>query len=299
MHNNLHNFTRGAALNASTIARYLTPMADDRMRALAPSVFANRPHESRSERYAYIPTSTVLAGLRNEGFVPVSVQQSRSRTPGKAEFTKHLIKLSRADVTSVRVGDSIPQVCLVNSHDGTSAYKLYVGLFRFVCSNGLMVCDGSFDSITIQHTGNVRDEVIEGSYRVIEAAKAIGDRVDEWRGITLDTGEQMALATAAHQLRWDGADDEKRAPIEPAALLTAQRHEDNGADLWRTFNRVQENTIKGGQRYTLPPAQGHFRRRRMHVREVAGIDQNTSLNRALWTLADALKKHKTGEALAA
>lgn len=292
---NLHDFTRGAALNTSTVARYLTPMDDDRMRALAPSVFADRPHESRSERYQYIPTSNILAGLRSEGFIPVSVQQSRARDPGKAEYTKHLIKFSRADVSSVRVGDSIPQVCLVNSHDGTSAYKLYVGLFRFVCSNGLLVCDGSFDSISVPHMGNVRDRVIEGSYEVINAAKAIGDRVDEWRGITLDAGEQTALATAALQLRYD----DKAAPITADKLLTVKRREDAGADLWSTFNRVQENTIKGGQNYTLPPAAGQWRGRRMEVREVKGIDQNTSLNRALWTLADMLKKHKTGEARAA
>lgn len=290
---NLHNFTRGAALNADTIARYLTPMADERIRALAPSVFATAPHESRSDRYAYIPTSNILARMRAAGFVPVSVQQSRSRVPGKADYTKHMIKFSHADTRAVRVGDSVPQVCLVNAHDGTSRYKLYAGVYRFLCSNGLIVCDGSFDSITIAHTGDVQDRVIEGSFEVIKAAQDIGDRVDAWRGITLDRGEQLAFANAARALRWDG--EEKAPPIEADKLLTPARREDDGADLWRTFNRVQENVIKGGQRYQLPRAAGQRRGRRMEVREVKGIDQNTSLNRALWTLADALKKHKTGE----
>lgn len=294
---NLHNFTRGAALNPSTIQRYLTAMTDDNMRKLAPSVFATRPHESRSERYAYIPTSHVLAGMRDAGFVPVSVQQCRSRTPDKRDFTKHIIKFSRHDVANVRVGDSIPQVCLINSHDGSSAYKLYVGLFRFVCSNGLMVCDGSFDSVTIQHTGDVRDSVIEGSYRVINAAKDVGDRVEDWRGITLDHGEQTAFARAALQLRYDG--DDKPAPIAAETLLAPKRHEDRGPDLWSTFNRIQENVVKGGQKYTLPPARGQRRNRRMHVRPVEGIDQNTTLNRALWRLADEMKRIKTGESLAA
>jgi hypothetical protein len=271
----------------------------DQMRALAPSIFADHAHESRSQRYAYIPTARILDGMRDAGFVPVNVQQSRSRTPDKTDFTKHLIKFSLSDGRLARVGDSIPQVCLVNSHDGSSAYKLYIGLFRFVCSNGLMVCDGSFDSITVQHTGDVRDRVIEGSFKVIKAAQDIGDRVDTWRGITLDRAEQMALAEGALRLRFDRQDETGApvaAPIPAERLLTVRRHDDTGTDLWSTFNRVQENTVKGGQDYRAPRAAGQRRARRMHVREVTGIDQNTSLNRALWTLADALKRHKTGEA---
>src|SRR5512147_730508 len=196
MSQNLHNFTRGAALNASTIARYLTPLSDEAIAKAAPSVFATHAHDSRSDRYAYIPTAHVLAGLRAEGFLPVSVQQCRTRTPDRRAFTKHMLKFSRADVTNVRVGDSIPQVCMMNAHDGTSSWKLYIGIYVFLCSNGLVVCDGTFDCITVHHTGDVRDAVIEGSYKVIQAAKETGDRVADWKGITLDRGEQLALARA-------------------------------------------------------------------------------------------------------
>src|ERR1051325_8588160 len=212
---NLHNFTRGSALNASTLARYLTPLSDDQIRARAPSVFAERPHESRSDRYAYIPTADILAGMRKAGFIPVSVQQSRSRVPGKSDFTKHMIKFSHVDVTNVRVGDSIPQVSLINSHDGTSQWELMDGLYRFVCSNGLMVCDATYSAVKVPHKGaDVRDRVIEGSFTVINRAKEVGDRVEEWRGITLDRGEQLALAHAATLLRWDGQNADG-SPIKP------------------------------------------------------------------------------------
>jgi len=44
---------------------------------VAPSIFADAPHESRSERYSYIPTASVLQGLRGEGFEPFMVCQTR------------------------------------------------------------------------------------------------------------------------------------------------------------------------------------------------------------------------------
>ncbi len=36
------------------------PLSDDQIHRVAPSIFADAPHESRSERYSYIPTAAVL-----------------------------------------------------------------------------------------------------------------------------------------------------------------------------------------------------------------------------------------------
>ena len=70
------------------VVRSETPLAEEQMRLVAPSIFAPGKHISRSERYSYIPTIEVLRGLRKEGFEPFMVAQSKSRIAGKAEFTK-------------------------------------------------------------------------------------------------------------------------------------------------------------------------------------------------------------------
>lgn len=54
----------------SPALRSETPLSDDQIRRVAPSIFADAPHESRSERYSYIPTAAVLTELRKEGFQP-------------------------------------------------------------------------------------------------------------------------------------------------------------------------------------------------------------------------------------
>ncbi|MBN9406008.1 MAG: DUF932 domain-containing protein, partial [Burkholderiales bacterium] len=59
------------------------PLSDDQIRRVAPSIFADAPHESRSQRYAYIPTAAVLTELRKEGFQPFMVTQTRVRDEGK------------------------------------------------------------------------------------------------------------------------------------------------------------------------------------------------------------------------
>ncbi|WP_122233569.1 DUF932 domain-containing protein, partial [Pseudomonas syringae] len=100
----------------------------------------------------------------------------------------------------------------------------------------------------------------------------------------LDQDEQEAFALAALAYRYDPA--EGPAPVTPSQLLMPRRREDRSSDLWTTFNRVQENTIKGG--LTGRNKQG----RRTTTRAVNRIDQDVKLNRALWVLAQAMGEHR-------
>ena len=78
---------------AGGAVRSAQPLTDDQMMRVAPSIFAAGKHDSRSDRYEYIPTIEVLDGLRREGFQPFAVAQGRTRVEGKAEFTKHFLRL--------------------------------------------------------------------------------------------------------------------------------------------------------------------------------------------------------------
>lgn len=280
---NMHNFTRGAALNPHIAAAQLAMLDDQAIARIAPSVFAERAHTSRSDRYAYVPTFRVLEALRANGFVVRKAEQSTARLADRYTYTKHMLTLTHRDVSLAKVGDSIPQICLVNSHDGSSAYRVFAGLFRFVCSNGLIVCDGEFDAISVPHVGDIRGRVIEGSFEVIEAAKQAGERVADWQQTMLAPAEAEAFATAAIEIRYDT--EKQAAPVTAAQLLKARRKDDEGADLWTTFNRVQENLIGGGQTYRRNG-------RRQTARPIKAIDGKTSANRALWKLADQMRQIK-------
>jgi hypothetical protein len=62
----------------SPMLRADSPLSDDQIHRVAPSIFADGKHESRSERYTYIPTIEVLRGPRNEGFQPCAKGMSTS-----------------------------------------------------------------------------------------------------------------------------------------------------------------------------------------------------------------------------
>ncbi|NBO03510.1 MAG: DUF932 domain-containing protein, partial [Betaproteobacteria bacterium] len=188
-----------------------------------------------------------------------------------------------------------PELILVNANDGTAAYHLMSGLFRIVCGNGLIAGE-MFQDFKISHVGEPRkviENVIEASFSVIDETPRVLESADAMRGVTLSTDEQRAFAAAARSLRWEPDENgTQTAPIEETALLRARRSEDAASDLWATFNRVQENVIRGGQSYRLPRTRTNPRGRHMSVGAVNGIDQDRALNRALWTLAQEMGRIK-------
>jgi hypothetical protein len=285
MNTHTHLATRFA--HTARVLRSETALDEDRMRAVAPSIFAEGKHASRSERYTYIPTIEVLRGLRREGFEPFMVAQGKSRTPGKEDYTKHLIRLRHArDSEAARARPEANEIILINSHDGASSYQMLAGVLRFVCLNSMVVGDIAHD-IRIPHKGNIQGEVIEGAGRILGDFEAIDASTDAMKAVDLRPVEEQAFARAALALRYGEPAEGAQSPITPDQLVVPRRMEDTGASLWDSFQRIQENLLRGG----LPgrSVQG----RRMRTREVASIDRGVNLNCALWMLAEEMRRLKT------
>lgn len=265
----------------SPVLRSDSPLSDEQINRVAPSIFAEAPHESRSQRYAYIPTATVLTELRKEGFQPFMVTQTRTRHEDRRDYTKHMIRLRHASQINAR-GEA-NEIILLNSHDGTSSYQMLAGMFRFVCSNGL-VCGDTVADVRVPHKGDVAGQVIEGAYQVLHGFDRALESRESMQAITLDEGEAEVFARAALSLKYD--DPDKPAPITESQILMPRRFDDRRPDLWSVFNRTQENLTKGGLHGRS--ANG----RRQQTRPVQGIDSDVRLNRALWLLADGLRQLK-------
>jgi len=167
-----------------------SPLSEDQMRVVAPSIFAAGKHASRSERYTYIPTVDVLRGLRKEGFEPFMVAQSRCRLEGKSAYTKHMIRMRHAAQVNARTEAN--EIILINSHDGASSYQMLAGVFSFVCANGL-VCGTVSNDIRIPHKGRVQQEVIEGAFRVLDDFEAVDASVDAMKALTLQPGSSAPM----------------------------------------------------------------------------------------------------------
>jgi len=265
--------------------RSAVALSDEELRQCAPSIFASQPIDTVSDRYSFLATSSILKGMRENGWAPVRAEQQSVRTEARRGFQKHLIRFARAEqLDSWEKNQVRPEVVLLNSHDKSSAYQLHCGLFRLVCSNGMVVADASFQRISIKHSGFNPDSVIDASFKVLSAVPDIMNKVGLFQDRVLTDAERLALATAAATYRWE---DPNKAPVSPSMLLNPRRFGDGAKDLWTTLNTVQENLVRGGQRdcsRRLPSGS-----RMPKSRAIKGIDEDLRLNKALWHMAEVLR----------
>ncbi|MFP1527067.1 DUF932 domain-containing protein [Escherichia coli] len=146
-------------------------------------------------------------------------------------------------------GQEVPEIILLNSHDGSSSYQMIPGIFRFVCTNGL-VCGNSLAKsafhIKVILSGRLSRERMKCSVSLIRSL-IIWRRLKE---IHLNSDEQHLFGRAALMVRYE---DENKTPVTPEQIITPRRREDKQNDLWTTWQRVQENMIKVDYRGEVPP----------------------------------------------
>ena len=250
------------------------------LKQAAPSIFAQGPAPGLSRRYTFVPTSEIVEGLQGADWMPVQVEEQRARQAERIGFQKHVIRFRRLEQMAT-LDEWNVELVLLNSHDAGCAYQIHAGIYRRICSNGLVVSEGGFETLRFRHSGLHTEEVVKASLRVIESVPQITRRIHDFRMRTMTWGEQLDFAKAALQVRYEDS-----APVNPDAILRPRRVEDNADDLWTILNRVQENLIRGGV------CDGHRGRngRLRSVRALRGLDSKVTMNKAIWSLAEQVIK---------
>jgi hypothetical protein len=269
-------------------------LSNEQLLTRAPSIFSENHRQSLSDKYKQVKTIDVINTMRDNGWYPVLASEVRVKSDERKGFQKHLISFAKKEgngFLEIREG-LYPRTVLTNSHDGLCSYSLMAGIFRLICSNGLIVSDSTFESIKVKHIGFDMQEIINGSQKVIESFPKIANRIESFQKIELSQTEKIAYAKASAIAKYGDLNENKEEneiakEINVDAILYPRRNDDRKNDLWTTYNVIQENLIKGGRREVR---QGYKSQR---AREVKAIDKNIIINRALWALTEEMAKLKT------
>ena len=251
---------------------------DDSLHRAAPSIYASAAMLGVSPRYTFVPTARIVSGLRDMGWMPVMVNEQRIRIEARRGFQKHMIRFRREDQMRV-LSEWNLELVLLNSHDAGCAYQLHAGVYRRICSNGLVTSERFLEAIRFRHQGLKPEAVVEASLRLVDCLPRLGEMIEQLRQRELSSWESIAFARRAVLLRYRTLDE---APVQLDTLLKARRPEDEGPDLWRTLNRVSENLIRGGVSDNRRDRKGRLR----SVRRIRGIDSQVGLNKGIWELAE-------------
>ena len=262
------------------VLRTGAPLTLEGIRQAAPAVFAEGPHQSRGDRYLYVPTVRPLELLMENGWGVYEASQQRSRSADRDPYTKHMLRMRKLSDFHIdaKVGEGVPEVVLINAHDGTARYHAKAGYFRFVCSNGMMT-GTLLGGFSIQHTINSKPtfEIINAmEATVTDKFPAMLENIDAFKSRTLEQEAQLEFAKLAQRLRYG----DTLPPFPAQDLLHVRRPMDAGDTVWAVLNRIQENVMQGGWETRSTMFQ-----RRSTVRAVERVSAVTKINAGLWDRA--------------
>jgi len=255
----------------------------------APAVFRTKEQGGDpkcSQKYEFMTSSDVVNILADMNWhVHDASQQKTKRNP---ETTKHLIRFRNEGMSWN--GDSVPEILLVNSHDRTSALTFHVGIFRLICSNGLVIADKTFEKFNIRHMYTNFETVSNTITKITKKLPEVLKTIHIFEGTILTPEQQTELALRSIAVRYpeylDVKTNEVRYDLIHKAMniqdiLTTRRKEDEGHNLWNTYNKVQEHVVKGGFKKM---GAGN---KQIQARELTNIKMLLNVNQGLWDVANS------------
>jgi hypothetical protein len=258
-------------------------LTKEEIKKSAPAVYATQPKASMTDRYSFVQTDKIIEGFNKAGWEVTKAFQSKTKKDDIAE-RKHVVRLSNPEFQPVmrEVGSLTPEIILINSHNGTSSIRMELGLYRLVCSNGLVISDTQFAQVKRRHFGIEQEEIFNVIYDATKEFNDIWGKIDEYKSIKLTNGQRLDFASKVIEQHW-GTD----SVITPDALLLPRRTEDKNDDLFSTYNVIQENVIKGGANY-MHPHRNTVRR----TRAIKNADRDIRINTMLWAMTESFRLNK-------
>lgn len=255
----------------------LTGISMEVAKEKAPAIFATKPADYiNTKLYKFTPTTEIIDYMKDMGYILTDAKQSKTKIPLRNNYGTHIVQFQHPDLYVKDNNNGIearPTIVLLNSHDGSRPIQFDMGLFRLICSNGLMVKSMDMGHFKERHTKYTFDQVKQLIASKVETLPKVVEKINDWNSLEMTPKQRHKFAADALKLR--AGEERLLEDYEILSVLEPKRKEDSQPTLWQTFNVVQENLIKGG-----------FMMNNRTARGITNPVQDMVLNKDLWQLAE-------------
>lgn len=248
-------------------------MTIQEIQSLAPSIFTTQPSPKMSDKYTFVPTFEIMEKFQNQGWNLSSVKQS-----GGGMYGVHELRFRNSELP--KVGDTLVEAIIKNSHNGLTTFSVSAGLHRLVCSNGLTVPTSIAETFNVRHKSFEYDDVKKLTDSFASRLPLIQNSVDKMMSRELSEGEKFEFVQKANMAKWVMGSVPSNLSVEE--MLKPKRMEDAGDSLWKVFNVVQEKFVRGGVDYTTNKG------RKTSLKGLKNIMVVNKLNTKLWEIAEQM-----------
>lgn len=257
----------------------LTPLTPEQIAERAPQVYTQAPHDRVSNKYTFLPTYQIVEDMEKLGWQVADAKTMKSKNESQKKYGKHIVMFFHPDIyiKDEQGGiEAYPQIMIQNNHRGWGKFKFEIGIFRLVCTNGLVIKSQDYGTFEMRHLGYSFEELKELVEKAIDILPDVVQKINTLSSREMTEKEMRIFAEKAIQARF--GEEKLVDATEIQQVLTATRDADQGNNLWVVMNRVQEHLIRGG--FTTVGADKKERK----VRKISNMLKDVELNQKLWEL---------------
>ena len=229
-----------------------------------------------SERYRETDDIAVISELNRLGWFATGYKQTRSRDAERGIYKSYLAMYENTNLPATPEGKI--RLMQRNSKDGSTKAEFFLGLYRMLCENQLIVSNHLFEPIKIRHSGDLPGQILSVVDKLLVTGNEVFSRISDMQAKIITQEQSLYLAEKAINLRFD---EETAKTISPLLMLKPRRDADVGNSLWKVLNVVQENIVQGGA-YGATTKKGTPRK----ARAIKNIALDLKVNQGVWSLAE-------------
>ena len=272
------------------------PLEDNEIKYLAPVAFKSEMSTQEvanlglSHHYSFVPTMNVVRDLQTMGWDCVDAKQVKARKKSTDGYQKHMLTFEHPKY-KVEGVEEYPQLLLTNSHDGGNAFQLSAGIFRLVCSNGLVIKTEDYGTQRLIHKGYSFEAVQKMVNEFVSQIDNTLTNITAMKATQITRDQQIEFAKQAALLRFTSNsynEDNIASVVDIDNILEATRSEDRGNGLWEVYNRVQESIVNGKYNYASSGNVNSEDAKARKARPIKNFKQSIEVNKKLSELAFAM-----------
>lgn len=239
-----------------------------------------------TDKYKSISSIDMIESFNDVGYEVREIQKPLARNKENLPFNKHIIRLVKQGETFQR--QETPEIVIINNNNNRGKLKVMLGIFRMICSNGIILGDSFFNQ-NVRHDNNFLPNLHTALSSADDNYHRIGHIISELKNIDLPnsyyTYEQFIMNEVVRPMLL--RPNTEHLTIEDH--FNPLRYEDNSKDAWTQFNKLQERIIRGGisyHRIDIPTkrvrhGEYDFDEVRSTTREIKGVDRLVKVNQLL------------------
>lgn len=181
--------------------------------------------------------NTTFAAINSELISQAIEKQLNKRVRTYEDSKKGVTIYSYDDIT--KISEYTPRIILKNKNNGTTAFTLTIGLYRYVCSNGLMLGETAFYERIIHRKGVTFDTKMQRVHEIVANILStidnlIYNKISELEKVSLTLNQMVEIVDALKYPK-------KLTKQCKFNIRIRKRDADSANNAWILFNLINES----------------------------------------------------------